>query len=318
MDKQTPWSWCVKDQFFDIAQLYRKSIDTFDYEEERKKNKLCEFFELFSKNTEKVHYYYIWQIIDYYKEIYGEYPDKSFSKVNFVKALLTLSHTTNYNYKIICCPSGISITKKYSNKNQKQTTTKEITEIISVKNEGDIVIYVYHMLNNIKCLRSSRHECANVTIFTKNLTDEEVSFNAFFCKTCHKYFVTMDIIKKEFPKLKTPLIKLDVSTYFSGYERKEESELTIFGYSVKANGPDDSERQSLLSQLLASQILTKAKIISILTNNINYNGRKQNLQNAVKKWKDDIEFVQNFGVKEQQKVITEKPKFIYRGKPLKE
>ena len=99
--------------------------------------------------------------------------------------------------------------------------------------------------------------------------------------------------------------------------RKGESELTLYGYNVRAGGLSENERMTLLSQLLIMKILSKERIIAILRNNINYNGRKKNLQASVQRWEDDIEFVQNFDLNKQQKVYSNNIDMIYKGKPLK-
>ena len=180
---------------------------------------------------------------------------------------------------------------------------------------NEFTLYVYESLNNVRCINSTKHKQENVTIKTNNISGYLVSFNAFYCSVCKKYYTTSDVIKENFPLKNYPFIKLNFSDY-SGYYRREESELMIYGYSVKADGPSDSERQNLLSRLLTFGFLSKERIVAIIKDHINYNGRRANMENAVKRWKDDLDFVQNFNISKQRTIRTDKMNIIYRGKKI--
>ena len=180
---------------------------------------------------------------------------------------------------------------------------------------NEFTLYVYESLNNVRCINSTKHKQENVTIKTNNISGYLVSFNAFYCSVCKKYYTTSDVIKENFPLKNYPFIKLNFSDY-SGYYRREESELMIYGYSVKADGPSDSERQNLLSRLLTFGFLSKERIVAIIKDHINYNGRRANMENAVNRWKDDLDFVQNFNISKQRTIRTDKMNIIYRGKKI--
>ena len=66
--------------------------------------------------------------------------------------------------------------------------------------------------------------------------------------------------------------------------------------------------------MLSFGLLSKAKIIATLQDHINYNGQRENMENAVEKWKSDLQFVQNFNLDEQRKIFVEKLRLKYKDK----
>ena len=60
--------------------------------------------------------------------------------------------------------------------------------------------------------------------------------------------------------------------------------------------------------------LSKARIVSIIRDHINYNGRRSNMENAVKKWQDDLNFVQNFNLSKQTTIQAGNTHIIYHGR----
>lgn len=246
-------------------------------------------------------------ISDLEQFIGGRCYSTSFRNV-LTKTLEILTNRTDKTYKISTSPYGFYVYQK-----AKQTITIET----NILDGNKITLFVYANMNNVTCIKLQIHKHKNVTISTKNSLRKDVTFNAFYCPTCNRYFTTIDVIKEKFPLLNFPIIKFDLSTYTQETNRMPESELTLYGYSVKADGLSESQRQSILSQLLTMKILSKSRIITIISNNISYNGRKKNLETAVQKWKRDLDFVQNFNIDKQQKIITDNVNIIYKGNIIK-
>lgn len=252
----------------------------------------------------------------------GFYPIESFKRwfpkiyqreiflKNLVSTLQILTETTDKHFYLSTNPIGFSIKQK------KAQIVNIDTNVVKKNNGTTITLCVYSNLSNVLCIKSKNHNPKNITIETKNIKNKNVSFNAFYCVVCKKYFTTIDVIKNKFPSLDFPLVKYDFTYLNSDSYRKGESELTLYGYNVRADGLSGNERRTLLSQLLIMKILSKERIIAILRNNINYNGRKKNLQAAVQRWENDIEFVQKFDLNKQQKVYSNKVDMIYKGKSL--
>ena len=308
----TEWS---EESIKEIEKLQRYySNSPFDYEKARVSpglKELCDIIEKLAKET-KNNTVFFSQIIYEYLKKYDTLPS-TVTIQSFIKALITLTHTSNKKYSALVFPAGFCVSKKYK---ETKITTPDTTPSETVQNDGSVTLYVYSGLNNVICIRSEKHNSKCITIETKNRKGKNVSFNAFYCPTCNKYFTTIDVVENTFPTLNFPMIKLNMSTYRHDSYRMEESELTLYGYNVRADGLSGNERRTLLSQLLIMKILSKERIITILRNNINYNGRKKNLQAAVQRWEGDIEFVQNFDLNKQQKVYSNKVDMIYKGKSL--
>ena len=177
----------------------------------------------------------------------------------------------------------------------------------------DFTLYVYDLLSKVKCVNSLMHRQENVTIKANNREGQLVTFNAYYCSTCNKYYTTVDVIEGKFPLKNHPFVRLNFECYSENY-RRGESELMAYGYSVRADGPSEIERHNLLARLMTFDFLSKARIVSIIRDHINYNGRRANMENAVKKWQNDLNFVQNFNLSKQTTIQAGNTHIIYHGR----
>ncbi len=180
----------------------------------------------------------------------------------------------------------------------------------------NFTLYVYESLNNVRCVNSVKHIQENVTINANDISGNSVSFNAFFCSICNKYYTTTDVVEQIFPLKNYPFVHLEFPRYSRSY-RRDESELMVYGYNAKSDGPSSSERQNLLASLMTFGFLSKEKIVAIIKDHINYNGRRSNMENAKQKWKEDLDFVQNFNLSKQRIVKAQDMSIIYKGKRQK-
>lgn len=174
-------------------------------------------------------------------------------------------------------------------------------------------LYVYESLNKTRCINNQSHRQENVTVKAKDITGVFVRFNAFYCSVCKRYYTTIEAVENNFYLKSYPLIRMNFCGY-SEQRRRDQSELMMYGYSVKADGLSEYERQNLLAMLMNFNILSKAKIIAIIQDHINYNGRAPNMESAVSKWKSDLDFVQNFNINSQREIKTTKLDIFYKGK----
>ena len=77
-------------------------------------------------------------------------------------------------------------------------------------------------------------------------------------------------------------------------ERRMQSELAKYGYSVSKSSPlTGKQRQEILRTLIEKNKLSKHYVISYLKHIIAINGKKENNYLALQKWKSDLEFVLN-------------------------
>jgi hypothetical protein len=177
--------------------------------------------------------------------------------------------------------------------------------VVKVKNKtfniNDFVLYVYESVNTVSCGRSSLHPTESVTINTITISGSPVSFNAYYCPKCNKYFTTKATIDDIFPQKKYPFVKLKL-LYTDGLKLQSETILHFYGYTVNANGPSEIQRENLLAKLLTYGVVTKKEVEGLLWHLINYNGRKKNMNNAKAKWESDLEFVRDFNLSKQKQV----------------
>lgn len=180
---------------------------------------------------------------------------------------------------------------------------------------NDFEIFVYESFNRLLCGKGNNHDSESVTIKTRDRLGNDVSFNVFHCNNCGKYYTNIDSVKNKFKLAVNPFVRFNFLNYGSNLDyRRDESELTMYGYNARADGLTETERLNLLSKLLFYKCLSKETIIKILRNNINFNGSRPNMQNAVRIWKSDIEYVQNYGLNRQKHVKTEHVNLRKNGK----
>lgn len=175
------------------------------------------------------------------------------------------------------------------------------------------ILYVYDSYNNVKCVNSTKHKEENITVITDGSNGYPVSFSANYCSVCNKYYTTKNSIDRDFPSKNYPFIHMALCGSSPSF-LNQESELHYYGYSVKADGMSDKDRQNLLARLITFGFLSKSKIQNIITYFINYNGKRKNMSEAVSKWKNDLEFVTEYNIDKQRKIYVENIKSIYHGR----
>lgn len=206
--------------------------------------------------------------------------------------------------------NGYLIPKHIESKKTIKTEVSKMDPFIKVNGETqdfrEFRLFVYKSLNNLQCEGHHNHNSEDVTIQTCNYLGKPVSFSAFHCKNCEKYYTTISIIKKYYPFV---YLKFNDSVYKTDDDKKiielnEQSELNYYGYNVQKDGNTTWERQNLLANLLYYKIMTKEKIINVLTFLIKFNSSKSTFVDAEIKWQDDLEFIQDFGLDDQKKIIV--------------
>ena len=87
---------------------------------------------------------------------------------------------------------------------------------------------------------------------------------------------------------------------FSG-DLAQESILHLCGYSVnQTDNLSASARQQILQYLIDSKNMSKPEIISYLNGFIRRNGKKANMEEAVRRWEADIKWVRNYQLNRQR------------------
>ncbi len=153
---------------------------------------------------------------------------------------------------------------------------------------------------NYQCTNKN-HELIRINAIVRVMNSSgviEVELPAYYCRKCDRYY----ILESDYSQLKTyGYICCRVDTFESlmnpdyNYFGKlnEKSILMNYGYSVeKKKELSEEERHEILSFMIDNNILKKNKIIDYLNWFININKKQSNKQNAITKWKKDIEFIQ--------------------------
>lgn len=212
-------------------------------------------------------------------------------------------------------PKKIEEVKKIS-----LTNLKKIEPLIQINGQKQefkgFKLFVYDSINNLVCTNGCHHKTENVTMITNNCLGKQVRFNVFHCLNCNKYYTTAQTVKKEFPLIHYPFIPLQFANT-NELQLNEQSELKIYGYNAQKNGLSEFERKNLLVSLLHYEILTKHKIIQILQFNINFHQSNPIFSEAISKWEDDLEFVQNYGLEKQKTIVVTDVDIMYKGKKQK-
>lgn len=153
-------------------------------------------------------------------------------------------------------------------------------------------VYIYYKFTN-KCMRE-KHDIESVTLKTTDLTNNKpLEVNAFHCKDCRKYFINYEVIKSFIDKNVIPALKYRLDD-IGDTELNYISELRLYGYSVKADGLNNKQREELLKTLIDRKILTKQKIIQNIQFYIGFLGKKAGMDSANDKWRHDLNFVSNY------------------------
>ncbi len=172
-----------------------------------------------------------------------------------------------------------------------------------VSTYSDDTLYVHKGL--LKCERD-HHSIKQATAIMINKYGKDIKLNVSYCSDCKKYFIHYDIYK-HYREVYGPIlgnIKLSKNDdfYNIGYSLAEESPLRLCGYSV--NQSDDlsqSERQLIIQSCIESGGMTKKSIIQLLRWFVEVNGNKNGNELARQKWKEDLDFVLNYNIDDQEK-----------------
>ena len=99
----------------------------------------------------------------------------------------------------------------------------------------------------------------------------------------------------------------DDGTFSGDYDLALESPLKLSGYSVsQKDGLSSGTRHHLLARIIYNNIMSKGEVIKYLSYFIRMQGSKCGNEIALKKWEEDLEFVQNYNKEFQPKTYISK------------
>lgn len=191
---------------------------------------------------------------------------------------------------------------------------KDITQI----NTNNIKQNINHINNRLKkennkisfLVRSQLKSCVSknhsldsivveIQVIDTNGTIKNVEVNGFYCNDCKLYY----ILESEYERIRrkgTPLCQIfEEIKYLNNISNKfdlnYESILYSFGYNVNAqNNLSDKQRFKILTFIIDNGILSKSEVISYLNYFINMRIGRKEYQNAISKWKTDINVLNKY------------------------
>ncbi len=168
------------------------------------------------------------------------------------------------------------------------------------------------VLSNIRHCSNANHHIKDIvaTINVINNTGEIVLkyVNASYCQECDRFIV----LKEDYKKLNgIPMCRIIDETrttpndnHFEGFDYSESD--TLFfqrGYNVNCiDNLPKAQRQRILEQILIHHEISKAEICSYIDTLISRGEKIPNWNNAVKRWKEDREFVEQLQLPNLEKV----------------
>ena len=155
----------------------------------------------------------------------------------------------------------------------------------------------------ISCNRN-RHSVESATGVMLAKNGAVIKINTNFCPQCRKYFISYDEYER-YRKLYGVLLgNIKVTNgSFMGYEADlaEESILHMCGYSVnQTDNLSATVRQGILQYLIDSKVSSKPEIIDYLNFFIKRNGKRQNMEEAVRRWNEDLKWVREYQINRQR------------------
>lgn len=173
--------------------------------------------------------------------------------------------------------------------------------------QSKVPIYICSQINCEKL----DHDVEEMIGHAKNkLTQKEVSFTVAYCYNCDKFYALEAVVDQ----LLSYNILIDACLYpdngdgssFYGYD--ERSLLRANGYTVSKNSHLTTEmRQNILANIIDNGIIKRHQIIYHLRGLIELRSLQytKDFSSAIRKWKEDIDFVSKYETPEQLDVYGE-------------
>lgn len=211
-------------------------------------------------------------------------------------------------------PKFINYSKEYVQatavtKHSKPNPAKDIIKIIPSEKINNVSFDSYNTTliifkGTFRC-RSRGHQITSATGLVSDLNGKRHKINVNYCANCDCYFLGADEYRY-YKRMYGAILgnfELDYSMYESSYssDYAETSILKVYGYTVdQGTNLSSYQRQGILAYMMDKGILSKARIIDYLNFFIRNHSNRDNYTLAVKKWKEDLEFVRNYCINTQR------------------
>lgn len=156
--------------------------------------------------------------------------------------------------------------------------------------------------NKFSCVMNGHpvEHCKGFIPYFENGIIQYIEVPILYCRKCKNHYSINDIdFRNSVGFRENQLLcrfahsQSDYNRMLSGsFDLSSESFLHKCGYNVNATiGLTSRDRQSILSALIEKRVVPPSEVVEYLHYFITYNGRKDNMEQAVEKWSDDADFV---------------------------
>lgn len=167
----------------------------------------------------------------------------------------------------------------------------------------DLILFVYK--NNKPCHCNKKRQ-TSISAKYKTMRGREVILNAQYCSRCNKCFINYSqfkIYQEKYGAILGNIRFVEQSKKYKGDfgNLALESVLKLYGYTVnQTDNLKDQERHKILANLVEYDILSKNDIIEYLQYFINRSKNQRKLIIAVRKWKRDLVWIQDYNLEKQK------------------
>lgn len=193
----------------------------------------------------------------------------------------------------------------YGDKRQNPDNEKVVTKEIDFSRNGNIL---YIVRGRIGC-QIKKHKIESATGYLRTLREYPVKLNVQHCIKCNRFFISLD----EFIHYRDVYgggillgsIRIDLSRDTAGFGTRvwgKESPLHMCGYNVNQQQDlSNIERRKILKMIMDYKILSKGEIMEYLHFFIRQRANLSNMEEAIKRWDDDLNWLRDYGIISQNK-----------------
>lgn len=241
-------------------------------------------------------------------------------QLDFVKKVLLERDSVSIKTKAWCCfrcrtaylleTDQERINRKFAYAIQKeQTKTKQPLKTTASPTETEPTNFaipknILYVCKGLISCKKNNHTIESVTGILLGKNGETIKLNTNYCPQCRKCFISYNEYtnyRQRYGALLGNIKIANGSFVTSDTDLAEESILHICGYSVsQTDNLSKTERHAVLQYLIDSKVSSKPEIISYLEFFIRRNGKRQNLEEAVRRWKEDINWVRDYQINRQR------------------
>lgn len=204
----------------------------------------------------------------------------------------------------VYCEEKSTLCPTYTNIKHKKENIDDVGITAIVLSDNRKCTGRNHTIQDVQAkLRISLYSTSKVIIY---------DIPSAYCNQCDLYFVLKEDFKKAKEKgiILCPVIDRTqkyLLKHKSKIQSESESRIHQLGYNVqKGNGISIEQRHKILANIIENTNITKHEIISCIERPMMQHLNQVNYADAIKAWKADLEFINNYQFGDMPEVIIDK------------